>query len=506
MAMRRAALLAAMLLALMALEIPALALELGVAATAAQSASGAAKTPTLRALLRELGRWDRRVNGQATTLALEVDGRNPLRLDVSAPRGDLKLVVGEAFLRDEALFRTVTAFVLGFSRSDRYGSERWIQRLGLGGTTVWKHYYGARHFAEVVFNADAGSALGRADVVEFWRAHLETALGAAPAGRSRELLQSLLDAQRATLGGLAPALEEARRRQASLGQRVRRRASALARARGGERLERMIASDQRGKVADLLEAIVPLAELEPFERAFWQQQLGAIRRDPAGEPRQRLYRGLYSGARYSDGKTVLAPALRDSVETGGSPLRALASYFEQRATSGSARIAHPGVLHNFRYLEKQHTSPSVNAMIANHSQSSSASCFISFGDLDIASRFAKGQDGRQPPRLGVYDVPRGQVLVPSHPRWPEGEFLKFLFVFPSDTVGVVRSVSRAQVERLGPFKDVRPGDELRLRSEFNRATLAAPAAKACSPRQIPRRKIRVLAPQTALREDRISRR
>jgi hypothetical protein len=436
---------------------PALAIELGLdqAPAGADDVPDAQLAPKLRSLGREIGRWERKTIGHGeSSLSLEIDRSRPYRLSLSERRGALHVVAGGAFVADPALFRALSGFLLGLSRYDRYGNQRVVDRLGLADRTVWKHYFGARHMAEVVFNADQGSVLAAADVVEFWQAHLDSAIeaeGSAAGGG----LAALRSAQAARLAELAPAGEKARATQDRLVGRVQRRVREL-RKRGID-LEKLVRADQRDSVASAIESIVPLGELEPFERAFWQRQLELMRTPPAGR-RIALHRALYSGKGYQDGEVILSPMARDAVAEGKPAESSLVTYFRNRGARGKAWEGHPGILRNFRLLDKKHTSVAVNAMLANQATSSGSSPFISMADREFARDFAGRQQGQPRARVRAYSIPEDQVLIASHARWNEPEMMKFLFVFPSDRH---RPGTRAPTD----------ADVGALRSRFNRSTL-----------------------------------
>jgi hypothetical protein len=148
----------AIFVALVAGQPAAFAVELGLGASPdGAPASEGDFAPTLRALTRELGRCEREhVGHDEPSLSIEIDRKASYRLSLAEKNGGLHIVAGRAFVRDPALFRTLASFVLGLSRYDRYGQEKWLDRLGLKGRTVWKHYFGARHLAEVVYNARSG--------------------------------------------------------------------------------------------------------------------------------------------------------------------------------------------------------------------------------------------------------------------------------------------------------------------------------------------------------------
>jgi len=430
------------------------AVELGLSGAPADATPGAGDfAPTLRSLRRELGRWEReRVGHEEPSLSIEVDRSAPYRLSLVEQDGRLDIVAGREFVRDPVLFRTLAAFVLGLSRYDRYGQETWLRRLGLMSRTVWKHYFGARHLAEVVHNADQGSSLAQADIAEFWQAHVDSALAA---DGDHPALAAMRAAQVARLVELEPACAAARALDGRLVKRVQRRVADL-RKRGVD-LEKQVRADRRDQVADTLESIVPLADLEPFERAFWQHQLDLMRRGPAGR-RVALNRALYSGKGYQDGEVILSPMARDSVEDGKPVGDSLVTYFRVRTARGQAWEGHRGIFQNFRQLDKKHTSVAINAMLANQASSSSSSPFISFADREFAEDFATRRRGERA-RVRAYDIPEEQVLVASHANWNEPELLKFLFVFPSDRHAGGR---RAPTE----------GDVRRMRSGFNRSTIS----------------------------------
>jgi hypothetical protein len=407
---------------------PASALELGLDAAPGGAAApdGRDLAPTLRSLTAELARWEKETIGhEVPSLAIEIDRGSPYRLSLEVDDGRLRVVAGRAFVRDPVLFRALASFVLGLSRYDRYGQERWIERLGLGDRTVWKHYFGARHLAEVVYNADQGSPLAQADVAEFWQAHLDAALAA---DGEHAALAAMRSAQAARLIDLEPACAAARTLEKRLVGRVQRKVADL-RKRGVD-LEKLVRADRRDQVADALESVVPLGDLEPFERAFWRQQLDLMRA-PSGR-RIALHRALYSGEGYRDGAVILSPIARDAVEGGKPAADAVVSYFRVRTARGQAWQGHPGIFRNFKALEKKHTSIAINAMLANQADSSSSSPFISFGDREFAEDFAGRRRGERRARVRAYDVAADQILIASHARWNEPEMMKFLFLFPSD--------------------------------------------------------------------------
>jgi len=123
----------AILLALAFGQPSAFAVELGLAESPGDAAAGDGDfASTLRGLTRELGRWEReRLGHQEPSLSIEIDRKAPYRLSLTEKDGGLHIVAGRAFVRDPALFRTFAGFVLGLSRYDRYGQEKWIDRLGL---------------------------------------------------------------------------------------------------------------------------------------------------------------------------------------------------------------------------------------------------------------------------------------------------------------------------------------------------------------------------------------
>ncbi len=432
------------------------ALELGLDSAPDGAAAGGDRdfAPTLRALGRELDRWERATIGhEEASLAIEIDRQKPYRLSLEAVDGRLRVVAGRAFVRDPILFRALTSFVLGLSRYDRYGQERWIQRLGLGDRTVWKHYFGARHLAEVVYNADQGSPLAQADVAEFWQAHLDAALAV---DGEHAALAAMRSAQVARLVELEPACSAARATEKRLVARVQRKVAALR--KQGIDLEKLVRADQRDKVVSALESVVPFADLEPFERAFWRRQLDLMRQPPNGR-RVTLHRALYSGGGYRDGEVILAPLARVEVEAGKPAAAAITGYFRSRTARGQSWDGHPGIFRNFKPLRKTHTSIAINAMLANQADSSSSSPFISFADREFATDFA-GRRGERRAPVRAYSLPEDQVLIASHARWNEPEMMKFLFLFPSDRhLRGTRTPSEAQVKG--------------IRSRFNRSTLGA---------------------------------
>jgi len=449
---------------------PASALELGLdtAPGGAAEAGGRDLGRTLRSLTGELARWEKETIGhQEPSLAIEIDRARPYRLSLEVDDGRLRVVAGRAFVRDPVLFRALASFVLGLSRYDRYGQERWIERLGLGNRTVWKHYFGARHLAEVVYNADQGSPLAQADIAEFWQAHLDAALAA---DGEHPALAAMRSAQAARLVDLEPACAAARALEKRLIARVQRKVAELR--RRGVDLEKLVRADQRDQVADALESVVPFADLEPFERAFWHQQVDLMRA-PSGR-RIALHRALYSGKGYRDDAVILSPVARDAVEGGRPAADAVVSYFRIRTARGQAWQGHPGIFKNFKSLEKKHTSIAINAMLANQADSSSASPFISFGDREFAEDFAGRRRGEPRARVRAYDVATDQVLIASHARWNEPEMMKFLFVFPSDRHA---TGTRAPSE-----------DEVRgIRSRFNRSTIGGRRKSAAPARRQPAR-------------------
>jgi hypothetical protein len=449
----------AVVIALVAGQPAAFAVELGLGEAPDGVAAGDRDlAPTLRALGRELGRWEReRIGHQEPSLSIEIDRAAPYRLSLAEKDGGLHIVAGRAFVRDPVLFRALASFVLGLSRYDRYGQAKWLDRLGLAERTVWKHYFGARHLAEVVYNADEGSALAQADIAEFWQAHVDSALAA---DGDHAALAAMRRAAAARLVELEPACQAARALEGRLVTRVQRKVAEL-RKRGID-LEKLVRADRRDEVVAALESIVPMDDLEPFERAFWRRQLDLMRAPPAR--RFALHRALYSGKKYRDDAVILSPMARDAVEEGKPAGDSLTTYFRVRGSRGQAWSGHPGIFKNFKPLTKKHTSVAINAMLANQADSSSASPFISFGDREFADDFAGRRRGEPKARVRAYGISEDQVLIASHARWNEPEMMKFLFVFPSD-------------RRRAGIAEPTDAEVHGLRSRFNRSTIGRLRAK-----------------------------
>ncbi len=291
------------------------------------------------------------------------------------------------------------------------------------------------HWAEVVSNAESGSS---GAILKLARTELE-ALSAAEETlkfyvKSGFLEQSDLEPMRAYFDARRSHAEE-RLLEANrvAKQDFKERWARWERTKGvrdqlekqADKLNDLVAKNDRRGVKKLIEQYVPWDLMEPSETQAWRHWLDAME-SPDPSRTQLVFRGMYDDTimKTADGTPFLMSTMLSRNQ--GNYTRRLRSFATMRDKFGSQQIRDATTAYT---LEGKNPS-SLSVMMGNHAIEAKGSPFLSVADYDTATHFG-------PRKLGAFMIDERRLmpnpLPPGKYLW-EQEKLVPLIIFPDELI------------------------------------------------------------------------
>ncbi len=294
------------------------------------------------------------------------------------------------------------------------------------------------HWAEVVWNAEQGSVQAQAKLA---KAEAEAILASQDAvnsfvssglvsSRAKGEIQALsrvLEARQSHADQLFSqsskvAREESKRRMAQW-ERTRTVRDALE--KQAEKLNDLVARNDRKGTRKLIEAYIPWDLMEPSEVTAWKGWLDALEK-PQKDNLKLVFRGMYDDAimKTADGTPFLMSTMLSRNQ--GNYTRRLRSFATMRDKFGSEQLRDPTTA----YTLKGSNPSGINVMMGNHAVEAKGSPFLSVADYDTATHFG-------PRKLGAFMIDERRLmpnpLPPTKYLW-EQEKLVPLIIFPDEVV------------------------------------------------------------------------
>lgn len=294
------------------------------------------------------------------------------------------------------------------------------------------------HWAEVVWNAEQGSVQAQAKLA---KAEAEAILASQDAVSS--FVSSGLVSSRAKgeVGALSQVLEarqshadqlfaqssrlareDSKRRMA---QWERTRAVRDALEKQADKLNDLVARNDRKATRRLIESYIPWDLMEPSEVSAWKGWLDALEK-PQKDNLKLVFRGMYDDAimKTADDTPFLMSTMLSRNQ--GNYTRRLRSFATMRDKFGSEQLRDPTTA----YTLKGSNPSGINVMMGNHAVEAKGSPFLSVADYDTATHFG-------PRKLGAFMIDERRLmpnpLPPTKYLW-EQEKLVPLIIFPDEVV------------------------------------------------------------------------
>jgi hypothetical protein len=316
--------------------------------------------------------------------------------------------------------------------------------------TQLKSFVHPFHWAEVVANARAGSLQAAEKLARLELEAARTSEDAIRYYRKNGLFSAdgkLIDDYLVARAGHAEKLHKDVAKAARLDRKQREEAWERAKKvfdkleSQSDKLNDLIAKNDRKGVRKLIEAYLPWSLMEPSEKKVWSEWLEAMEK-PNRKNVDLVFRGMYDDTvlRAKDGKPYLMSTVLTRNQ--GSYTRRLRSLSTMREKFGSQALRD-----NFSHynLSGSKNPGSVSVLMANHAIEAKGSPFISTAAYDVATKFGPRQIGAfhlEPRRFALNALAPDKYLY-------QKERLTPLIIFPDEVV-FFHDYAANPVEGVGP--------------------------------------------------------